>query len=332
MSSNLQNELRSGHHHFPLPVKILHFDISSWSKLPQFLMISLAVFFFYLIYGYMQLIFQLPGMQPYGWYLTLIQFAVYSFLSYSEMYFIVGGMRRIPWKVYFQISFYTVATMGLSNASVGYLNYPTQVIFKCCKLVPVLIGGIIIQGKRYGIIDLAAAILMSLGLALFTLADSKVSPNFNPKGYLMISLALIADAIIGNVQEKAMKTYNASNEEVYPVETYGYTLILGTVGYFGVNLVLTLVRISGALVAVTVTTMRKAITIIFSFYLFSKPFTQQYVWAGLIVLLAIYLNIYNKNKHSFYSSFEQIVMKLNLRNYILKNKEKKFLIETYLLT
>lgn len=36
--------------------------------------------------------------------------------------------------------------MGLSNASVGYLNYPTQVIFKCCKLIPVLIGGILIQG------------------------------------------------------------------------------------------------------------------------------------------------------------------------------------------
>uniref|UniRef100_A0A915N4U4 Adenosine 3'-phospho 5'-phosphosulfate transporter 2 n=1 Tax=Meloidogyne javanica TaxID=6303 RepID=A0A915N4U4_MELJA len=245
-----------------------------------------------------ELIFRLPGMQPYGWYLTLIQFIIYSVLSYSEMYFIVGNVsRRIPWKVYFQISFYTVATMGLSNASVGYLNYPTQVIFKCCKLVPVLIGGILIQGKKYGIIDLLAAILMSFGLALFTLADT-----------------LVADAIIGNVQEKAMKTFNASNEEVvlysysigtcfifigliftgqlpssfyffakHPAETYGYTLILGTVGYFGVNLVLTLVRISGALVAVTITTMRKAITIIFSFYLFSKPFTQQYICSEVSV-------------------------------------------------
>lgn len=53
--------------------------------------------------------------------------------------------------------------MGLSNASVGYLNYPTQVIFKCCKLIPVLIGGILIQGKRYGWIDIGAAMLMSLG-------------------------------------------------------------------------------------------------------------------------------------------------------------------------
>jgi drug/metabolite transporter (DMT)-like permease len=88
------------------------------------------------------------------------------------------------------------------------------VIFKCCKLVPVLIGGILIQGKRYGILDLLAAILMSFGLILFSLADSKVSPNFDPRGYVMISLALVADAIIGNVQEKAMRAHNASNEEV----------------------------------------------------------------------------------------------------------------------
>ena len=34
--------------------------------------------------------------------------------------------------------------------------------------------------------------------------------------------------------------------------TYGYVTIFGIVGYLGVNVVLTLVRISGALIAVTV--------------------------------------------------------------------------------
>ena len=49
---------------------------------------------------------------------------------------------------------------------------------------------------------------------MFSLADSHVSPNFDPRGYVMISLALVADAIIGNVQEKAMKNYSANNSEV----------------------------------------------------------------------------------------------------------------------
>lgn len=58
-------------------------------------------------------------------------------------------------KIYMQLSVYTVATIGFSNASLGYLNYPTQVIFKCCKLIPVLIGGIVIQGESVFIIFLA---------------------------------------------------------------------------------------------------------------------------------------------------------------------------------
>ena len=59
--------------------------------------------------------------------------------------------------------------------SLQYLNYPTQVIFKSCKLIPVLIGGILIQRKRKGMLDFVAAIVMCLGLALFILADSQVT-------------------------------------------------------------------------------------------------------------------------------------------------------------
>lgn len=44
--------------------------------------------------------------------------------------------------------------------------------------------------------------------------DSKVSPNFNAYGVGMITTALLFDAIIGNVQEKAMREYKASNVEV----------------------------------------------------------------------------------------------------------------------
>ena len=62
----------------------------------------------------------------------------------------------------------------LACFSLQYLNYPTQVIFKSCKLIPVLIGGILIQRKRKGLLDFVAAIVMSFGLAIFLLADSQV--------------------------------------------------------------------------------------------------------------------------------------------------------------
>lgn len=43
------------------------------------------------------------------------------------------------------------------------------------------------------------------------------------------------------------------------------------------------------------TTGRKAMTVVLSFLFFAKPFTFQYIWSGLLVVLGIFLNVYSKN-------------------------------------
>ncbi|XP_063981790.1 adenosine 3'-phospho 5'-phosphosulfate transporter 2 [Diachasmimorpha longicaudata] len=310
-------------------IKLLCFNLTKYSERVRFICCSIGVFFFYLLYGYLQeLIFTLDGFRPYGWYLTLIQFAYYTLFGWLECK-LKGIKRRIPLSTYMMLALLTLGTMGFSNSSLEYLNYPTQVIFKSCKLIPVLIGGIIIQGKQYGPLDFLAAGLLCIGLVLFTLADSMVSPRFSMIGVAMISCALLCDAIIGNVQEKTMKQHKATNTEVvlysyclgffyllvilivtgelqkgaafcsdHPMETYGYALLFSLSGYLGIQIVLTLVQTNGAFVAVTVTTCRKAMTILLSFLFFYKPFTMQYVWSGMIVLLGVYLNVHSKQRGS----------------------------------
>ncbi|VVC42445.1 Hypothetical protein CINCED_3A004527 [Cinara cedri] len=285
--------------------KLLWVDISHFSELWQFLICTCVVFIFFIPYGYLQeSIFAIKGFKPFGWYLTLVQFLNYSIFGLIENQF-SQTKRRIPWILYLLLGLILLGSMGFSNASLGYLNYPTQVIFKCCKLIPVMIGGILIQKKLYTIIDGIAASCMCAGLILFTLADNKVSPDFNFLGVFLISCALFCDALIGNLQEKMMKKHSASNAEIVlysyfigfvylllallmtgelregtefciqnPV-TYVYIFWFSVSGFFGVQAVLALIRTCGALVAVTVTTCRKAITIVISFLLFSKPFTLQ---------------------------------------------------------
>ncbi|XP_071451125.1 adenosine 3'-phospho 5'-phosphosulfate transporter 2 [Hetaerina americana] len=344
-------------------VKLLWYDISGLSTTTQFFLCCVGVFVFYLLYGYLQeLIFTLDGFKPYGWYLTLVQFACYTTFAWTERKLQCSQTRKIPMKTYLLLALLTLGTMGFSNSSLGYLNYPTQVIFKCCKLIPVLIGSILIQGKRYGIIDFVAATCMCLGLSLFTLADSMVSPNFNLLGVFMISSALVCDAAIGNVQEKSMKAHKAANNEVvvysyaigfvylfvimlitgdlqrgitffskHPWETYGYGLMFSITGYFGLQVVLTLVRTCGAFAAATVTTCRKAVTIIISFLFFQKPFTFQYVWSGLLVVLGIYLNIYSKNQDKiniklYLNYLEDLLLKPCRRIRLARQKESKKLL------
>ncbi|CAH3120258.1 unnamed protein product [Porites lobata] len=308
---------------------VLGISLDSLPRATQFLVCCGGVFLFYLIYGYVQEWIFRTGMKPFGWYLTLVQFALYAVFGMVETSFKADKTRKIPLKTYSILAFLTVATMGLSNTSLNYLNYPTQVIFKCCKLIPVMIGGIIIQGKTYKPIDFVACISMSVGLILFTLADSTVQPEFNHTGVVLISLALCADAVIGNVQEKALKAHKRNTKEpvlysygigfIYifiglvfsgglwpafkfcsqasnPVQAYGLAFVFSITGYLGITFVLTLVRAFGALLAVTVTTGRKAVTMVLSFIFFAKPFTIHYVWSGGIVLLGIFLNVYSKNE------------------------------------
>lgn len=157
----------------PETIKVFCFDLTAYSDRVQFLFCCVGVFVLYLIYGYLQeLIFTLEGFKPYGWFLTLIQFGYYTIFGYIETN--VGDpntqrVRKIPLKTYNLLAFLTLGTMGLSNSSLGFLNYPTQVIFKCCKLIPVLIGSILIQKKQHGPLDFIAAIAMCVGLTFFTL-------------------------------------------------------------------------------------------------------------------------------------------------------------------
>ncbi|VVC96339.1 adenosine 3'-phospho 5'-phosphosulfate transporter 2 [Leptidea sinapis] len=312
-------------------INILCIDISKYSFLVQFTLCCFFVFTFYLAYGYfLELIFSNPEVKPVSLYITFVQFLITMSLSYVESLIRNPIKRKVPVRTYAILAALTLGTMSLSNLALSYLNYPTQLIFKSCKLIPVMIGSIIILGKRYCFLDYIAAVLMCIGLTMFTLADSKTSPNFDFIGVVVISMALLCDAIIGNVQEKAMKQFNATNNEVvfysYAIASiyllfitgfsgiltdgYNYCLMesvtiysniffLSVCGYMGLQAVLTLVRICGATVAVTVTTMRKALSIIISFLLFSKPFVFQYAWSGLLVVLAIYLNHYSK-KHPHY--------------------------------
>lgn len=311
------------------PTQLLWVNIDGFSQPVQFFLCCLAIFFFYLFYGYFQeYIFAFPGFKPHGWYLTLVQFFCYAAFSCFERTVCRIPRSQIPMKIYMMLALMTLGCIGFSNSSLIYLNYPTQVIFKCCKLIPVMTGGIFILKRKYKSIDYAATFFMVLGLIAFTLANSQLSPDFNVFGIIMISCALLCDAVMGNYQEKVMKEHEVPNAEIIFFAylfgflylfvamfvsnhlfsafvfcaqhslVYVYILMFCTTGYFGIQAILTLVKKYGALTAVTVTTLRKAVSIVISFILYNKPFTITYLWSGLLIVLGIYLNVISKTHHA----------------------------------
>lgn len=219
-----------------------------------------------------------------------------------------------------------VMTMGLSNSSLQYLNYPTQVLIKSCKIIPSMIGGFFILGKKYSYLEILSAILLSLGLIELTLGNAYADPlTFNFTGIFMLLSALFADSFIGNNQEKVMSQYKVTTHEmIFYTHAFGsiflliITLIFGEFfnaikhsyqnpitiiyilsfsisGYIGVNVVLALIKIFGAFITISITSCRKFVTVWLSFIIFPKPISIHYFISCLFILTGIGCHIYYKN-------------------------------------
>lgn len=83
------------------------------------------------------------------------------------------------------------------------------------QVLPVMIMGAFIPGlrRKYPIHEYISAMLLVVGLILFTLADAHTSPNFSIFGVVMITGALVMDAFLGNFQE-AIFTMNPDTTQV----------------------------------------------------------------------------------------------------------------------
>ena len=80
-------------------------------------------------------------------------------------------------------------------------------IFFFIQVLPVMIMGAFIPGlrRKYPFHEYVSAVMLVLGLILFTLADAQTSPNFSMVGVTMVSAALVMDAFLGNLQEVIFK-------------------------------------------------------------------------------------------------------------------------------
>jgi adenosine 3'-phospho 5'-phosphosulfate transporter B3 len=113
------------------------------------------------------------------------------------------------------------------------LNYSTRIVFKSSKVVPTMILGTVLQGRRYDMQEYAAAALLVAGVSLFCLGDVAVAPNFHIAGVGLITLALFADAATSNFEEK--RFFRIANP-VSQAEVIFYSSALSSIAGFAVLL------------------------------------------------------------------------------------------------
>ncbi|KAK6137571.1 hypothetical protein DH2020_028691 [Rehmannia glutinosa] len=204
-----------------------------------------------------------------------------------------------PWKTYVKLSAVLMGSHGLTKGSLAYLNYPAQIMFKSTKVLPVMVMGAFIPGlrRKYPVHEYISALLLVLGLILFTLADANTSPNFSVIGIVMILGALVMDAFLdgdaillnGGRFAVPIATHDIDRRVVQGMEFFilMYTacwFLKAMATFVGQVSVLSLIALFGAATTAMVTTARKAVTLLLSYLIFTKPLLEQH---GSVILIAM---------------------------------------------
>nr|KJB24485.1 hypothetical protein B456_004G156100 [Gossypium raimondii] len=258
----------------------------------------------------------------YGWYFTFVQGFVYLFLIYLQGF---SPKKMVnPWKTYVKLSAVLMGSHGLTKGSLAFLNYPAQLMFKSTKVLPVMVMGAFIPGlrRKYPPHEYVSAILLVLGLVLFSLADAQTSPSFSVIGVIMVIGALVMDSFLGNLQEaifnmnpettqmemlfcstvvglpllippmvltgEVFEAWNSCSEHLY---VYGVLVFEAMATFIGQVSVLSLIAIFGAATTAMVTTARKAVTLLLSYMIFTKPLTQQHGTGLILIAMGITLKL-----------------------------------------
>jgi len=303
----------------------------------QFLVLASGVFFFFGIHNYLQeAIMSVPDFH-FGVMLGYLEVFGVTVCSFLERRYIARETQRVaPLSAYPLLTFCLLSSSSLSNLALNYINFPTKVVFRSCKLIPTMIVASIVHKKVFSSTEYLFASCICLGLVLFAAADWSLAPSFHPIGLAFVSLSVCADAVLPNAQERLFGMGSTRLEVTFYTNIFTliamtlttflsgdllglirfarkspdstrlchYIVIYTFVAYVAISFHMTVVRRYGGVSAVLLATGRKGMTLILSFLLFPKKFSWFYVLGALMVLGGLMLSSLSKirNKKSNHSA------------------------------
>lgn len=102
-------------------------------------------------------------------------------------------------------------------ASLKYVAFPVQTVFKSSKIIPVMIMGKVIKGTIYPFGQYIEAFLITVGVAIFSLS-SKTSDSDNSTqtiGLIFMLMYICCDSFTSQWQHKIYQQYGRSNVDQY---------------------------------------------------------------------------------------------------------------------
>ncbi|KAG5679546.1 hypothetical protein PVAND_009106 [Polypedilum vanderplanki] len=205
--------------------------------------------------------------------------------------------------------------MVSSNMALRWVAYPTQVIAKAAKPIPVMILGVLLGRKSYSVQKYCFIFIIVIGVILFMYKEGKVNKNTENSGLgeILLFLSLSMDGLTGAIQERMRAATKPSAQHMmlamnwwssimlligiiltgegkeflafaykHP-ELYIHLILLALAGAFGQLFIFIMVAHYGPLPCSIVTTTRKFFTVLFSILFLGNAITARQ-WLGTVLV------------------------------------------------
>ena len=221
---------------------------------------------------------------------------------------------------------------SLTKMSLQFVSVPTQIVFKSCKLVAVMLGSTVILNKSYSVIEYVIALGLVVGMMSFAFADragsatgaSSEADQSSIVGLALLVLSLCFDSVLGNLQEKFQKgqicdenvlmyvqsvfstgllvVWTGISGELHrglahcwrDVNVMGCLLSWGVLNIIGTVALLKVAGEFSAVTAVLTAFIRKFSSLMFSYMLYPKPFNAGHALGLVLVFGSVGAHSYHK--------------------------------------
>ena len=236
---------------------------------------------------------------------------------------IFGGSKKHPSTMEFCfVGLSYIGAMLFSNEALKFVSYPTQALGKSCKMIPVMLFGFLIRGKKYTLLETFAVLLITAGIYVFQ--SSKSGGESTIYGLTLLFLSLVLDGVTGASQDKLQDSYTLTTHELmFYLNFWAVVLLVGLVsvtGQFqegivfcienphivhylltasltsalGQNFIFYTISNFNSLVVATITTTRKFFTILCSVLYFGHALKPGQWWGVAMVFVGLTLELYGK--------------------------------------
>ncbi|CAG9768947.1 unnamed protein product [Ceutorhynchus assimilis] len=227
---------------------------------------------------------------------------------------------------YSSVSVTYLLAMVASNMALQWVPYPTQVVGKSAKPIPVLILGVLVGKKSYALRKYLFVFIIVMGIVMFMLKENagKATPENTGLGVgeLLLILSLIMDGLTGAIQERIRAESKPSGlqmmlqqngwSSLYLIAVilisgevfkfldfaknfpyiYFNLLAIGIASAIGQLFLFSMVSDFGPLVLSIVTTTRKFFTVLGSVILFGNTLSGRQWTGAVLVFVGLFLDAF----------------------------------------